>query len=130
MKVTSITIFFALVSCISIWRILMNIKGDRIGIRSGMIWICLWLCIGLFALFPDLLDKLMVIAQMESRMFFLLVVAVFILFAVVFNLVSRIDTLQRNLSKIVQEMAIMKTRNKGGLEMSEGKTDDTATPEP
>ena len=107
MKITSITIFFALVACLSIWRILSNIKGERIGIRSGMVWVGLWLCIGFFALFPDLLDKLMVIAQMENRMFFLLVVAVFILFALLFNVVSRIDRMQRNISKIVREIAII-----------------------
>ena len=107
MKITTITIFFALVACLSVWRILINIKGERIGIRSGIVWMGLWLCIGFFSLFPDLLDKLMVVAQMESRMFFLLVVAVFILFALVFNLVSRIDTMQRDMSKIVREIAIL-----------------------
>ncbi len=110
MKITTLTIFFTLIACISIWRIFVNIKGERIGMRSGIVWIGLWLCIGFFALFPNFLDKVMLISQMESRMFFLLVVSVFILFALVFNLVSRMDTIQRDISQVVREIALINNR--------------------
>jgi hypothetical protein len=63
----------------------------------------------------------MIITQMESRMFFLLVVAVFILFALLFNLVSRMDTMERNIAKIVREIALI---NKGEKAYKSNKAND------
>jgi hypothetical protein len=96
MKITTLTVLFLFLSCLAIWRIALNLKRESIGIRSALIWIALWLSIGVFAIFPNLLNTAMRLAQMESRIFFILVLAVFILFALVFNLVSRMDTMQRN----------------------------------
>lgn len=107
MKITTLTVLFLLLSCLAVWRIARNIKRESMGIRSALIWIVLWMSIGVFAVFPDLLNSAMRLAQMESRIFFILVLAVFILFALVFNLVSRMDTMQRNLSKVVQEIALI-----------------------
>jgi len=50
------------------------------------------------------------LAQMKSRMFFILVAAVFILFALVFNLTSKLDRMERNIAKIIQELAILDHR--------------------
>ena len=110
MKITTLTVLFLLLSCLAIWRIVLNLKRESIGIRSALIWIVLWLSIGVFAIFPDLLNSAMRLAQMESRIFFILVMAVFILFALVFDLVSRMDTMQRNMSKLVQEIALINSK--------------------
>lgn len=110
MKITTLTVLFFIVSCLALWRTVVNLKREAIGIRSALIWIVLWLSIGVFAIFPDLLNSAMRLAQMESRIFFILVLAVFILFALVFNLVSRIDTMQRNMSKLVQEIALINSK--------------------
>lgn len=110
MKITTLTVLFLLLSCLAIWKIALNLKRESIGIRSALIWIVLWLSIGVFAIFPDLLNSAMRLAQMESRIFFVLVLAAFILFALVFNLVSRMDTMQRNMSKLVQEIALINSK--------------------
>jgi hypothetical protein len=110
MKITTLTVLFLLLSCLAIWKIALNLKRESIGIRSALIWIVLWLSIGVFAIFPDLLNSAMRLAQMESRIFFVLVLAVFILFALVFNLVSRMDTMQRDMSKLVQEIALINSK--------------------
>jgi hypothetical protein len=105
MKFSSITILFFVVSCFSIWRILLRIKRETIGIRSGVIWILLWAGIGLFSIFPELLNTAMRMAQMKNRMFFILVLAVFILFALLSNLASRMDNIQRSIRKMAREIA-------------------------
>ena len=83
------------------------------GIRSAIVWLLMWFGIGFFSLFPSLLNSIMRLAQMENRMFFILVLAVFLLFALVFNLSSRIDKMQTTLAKLIQEMAIMNYRMDG-----------------
>lgn len=105
MKLSSITILFFVVSCFSIWRILLRIKRENIGIRSGVIWILVWAGIGLFSIFPELLHTAMRLAQMKNRMYFILILAVFILFALLSNLASRMDNMQRNITKMAREIA-------------------------
>jgi hypothetical protein len=110
MKITTLTVLFFIVSCLALWRTVVNLKREAIGIRSALIWICLWLNIGVFSIFPNLLNTVMRMAQMETRIIFILVVAVFILLALIFNLVSRMDTMQRNMSKLVQEIALIDSK--------------------
>ncbi len=111
MKITPITLIFVFSSAIAVYYTIGRLKKDTIGIRSAVIWFLLWLFIGFFSLFPSLLDAVMRIAQMEDRMFFILITAVFILFALVFNLSSRIDHLQRNISRLIQEIAVLNSNN-------------------
>jgi len=106
MKTTSVTLIFAVLAMFFIWHTINNLKHDRIGIRSGIVWIIMWFGIGFFGLFPELLDKVMMLAQMENRMFFILIIAVFILFTVVFNLTSRMDKMERNIARVIQEIAV------------------------
>ncbi len=107
MKITTITIIFALVAVAEIVRTVIRVKREAIGIRSALVWLLMWAGIGFFSLFPGLLNAAMHLAQMENRMFFIMVVSLFILFAIIFNLNSRLDKIQRNVSKLVQEIAIL-----------------------
>ncbi|MBW1672242.1 MAG: DUF2304 domain-containing protein [Deltaproteobacteria bacterium] len=110
MKITTLSVLFLIVSCLALWRTVVNLKRETIGIRSALIWTILWLSIGVFSIFPNLLNKTMRMAQMETRIIFILVIAVFILLALIFNLVSRMETMQRNLSKLVQEIALINSK--------------------
>jgi hypothetical protein len=110
MKITTLTVLFLIVSCLALWRTVVNLKREAIGIRSALIWTILWLSIAVFSVFPNLLNKAMRMAQMETRIIFILVIAVFILLALIFNLVSRMETMQRNLSKLVQEIALINSK--------------------
>ncbi len=106
MKITSITLIFTLLSVLAIFLTLKSLKKDLMGIRSALVWLFLWIGIGFFSLFPSLLNSMMYFAQMESRMFFILVIAVFILFALNFNLSSKMEKMERNIARLIQEMAI------------------------
>ena len=108
MKITSITLLIAFFSLAAIVYTLNNIKKDIMGIRSAAIWLLLWAAIGFFSLNPSLLNSIMKLAQMEDRMFFILIAAVFILFALLFNLSSRIDKMQRTSARLIQEIAILR----------------------
>ncbi|MDY6954526.1 MAG: DUF2304 domain-containing protein [Thermodesulfobacteriota bacterium] len=107
MKISTFSILIASLSMVAIWIVLSRLKKDHVGIRSAAIWILLWFGIGFFCLFPGLLDAAMRFAQMQNRMFFILVSAVFVLFALVFNLASRMDRMQRDISRLIQEIALL-----------------------
>lgn len=106
MKITHMTLFLAFFSVSMIVFILSRIKRETMGLRSSLIWILLWFSVGFFSLFPKLLNWMTRLAQMELRIFFVLLIAVFVLFALVFNLSTKLDQMQRNWEKLVQELAL------------------------
>lgn len=110
MKITTASILFALVALVQVVRIVLQVRQDRLGIRSGLIWVLMWGGVGIGSLFPSIMDLLMRFAMMENRMFFILIIAVFVLFALVFDLVSRIEKSERNIAKLVQEIALLRFR--------------------
>lgn len=110
MKITSITLFFAVFSLCMIVNIALRVKQERTGIRSALIWFFLWGFIGFFSLFPELLDWATKFAQMESRIIFVLLFAVFVLFAFMFSVTTRLDRMQRNIEKLTQEIALTNFR--------------------
>lgn len=106
MKLTSVTLFFAVFALGMIFNIVLRVKQERTGIRSALIWFFLWVFIGFFSLFPELLNWATRFAQMESRIIFVLLLAVFVLFAFMFSVTTRLDRMQRNIEKLVQEIAL------------------------
>lgn len=118
MKITTTTVLLFLLACMAITYIVRSIKKENMGIRSALIWIILWAGIGFFSLFPTLLNHIMVLAQMQNRMFFIVIMAILILFGLVFNLSSRLEKMQRTLARIVQETSI-------NTYLMENKNEDT-----
>ena len=121
MKLTTMTILISLFSCYQIAKVAFQIRTRALGLRSAFMWAILWASIGLGSLFPSTLDRFMRIAQMGDRMFFVLLLAVFVLFALVFNLASRIEKDQKDIARLVQEIALLRYRAGDG-----GKLDTTA----
>lgn len=106
MKLTVMSIMISLISVLEISRTLLKVKNDRVGIRTAGVWTFMWFAICLASLFPGILDRFMHMAQMYDRMFFVLVLAVFILFALVFELSTKLDKMQRDMGRIVQEISL------------------------
>ena len=107
MKITSIAIVFLIIACFAIYRTVIQIKKEDIGLRSGMIWIAIWGSICVLGIFPDVLNVAMGMVQMRNRMFFILIIAVFILFALVFNQATQLDKMDRNIRRLVREVALL-----------------------
>ena len=130
MKLTVMTIIIAALSCLQIIRIISKTRRDAIGIRPALIWILMWIAIGLGSLFPSAVDYFMQAAQMRDRMFFILLLSVLILFALVFNLASGHEKLQRDVSKLIQEVAILRyNMSESPQNKAAGKNDQKDEPE-
>jgi len=107
MKLTTATIIIALSAAFGIGFILRALHRDAIGIRAALTWIGLWIIIGLFSLMPAALDPFMHLAQMQSRTFFIVLSALLVLFALVFSIHSRLDRLERDRARILQELSLL-----------------------
>ena len=114
MKITILGILILVLSIVLILRSLLNIKRETMGFRSGVIWILMWSGIGFFSIFPEFLNRTMVMVQMKNRVLFILIIAVCVLFTIVFNLASKMDNIQQNLTKLAREIAIANYKLESG----------------
>jgi hypothetical protein len=127
MKITPLTIIICIFASVGLVRLLQRVARDGIALRSASIWIITWTSLALFSIFPDLLNELVAAAGMENRLFFVLIIAVMALTAIVFNLTSRMDRLNRDIGLVIRELAIanyrvdkMKPDSPGASERSSG----------
>ncbi|MFC1812825.1 DUF2304 family protein [Thermodesulfobacteriota bacterium] len=123
MKITILGVLIFILSLVLIGRSLWNIKHEKMGFRSGIIWVLMWAGIGFFSIFPEFLDKTMLLVQMKNRMLFILIIAVCVLFTIIFNLASRMDNIQRDLTKLAREIAIVNYK----LENNDERKDEDET---
>lgn len=108
MKLTVFTFILALLSLFFLTVTFQRLKSGALGFRSAAVFIILWLAIGLLSLFPSLLNSLTHLMQMEIRLFFVLITAVIILFALIFHLMSLVDSLRHDRDRLIQELSLLR----------------------
>lgn len=94
----------------SIFAIIMTVRifrKDRLSTRLFLMWLFIWFAIGFFALFPFVLDKAMKAVNIGSRAFFITTGAILILYIVIFHISSNMSRMDRKISKLAQELAIL-----------------------
>jgi hypothetical protein len=123
MKLTTITLLIALISVLEIARTLRRTRQDQLGVRPAVIWMGLWVGIGFFALFPDLLQTAVSLAQMENRPFFITVVGLLVLFTLVFDQVTTTEKIRRDMARLAQDNALLRARQTGDLPVQRANRD-------
>ena len=68
----------------------------------------MWAAISTISIFPMLIDFLMKFTQAQNRIVFGLIFGVLILYSMVFNLVHRTEKANRDIKKLVQEIAFLR----------------------
>ena len=106
MRVIHILIF--LCATLAAVQTLLLFARNRSSIRSTVLWTLIWIAIAVLGLFPVLIDMFMVGIQMRNRMFFLFIVAILILFAMLFQQSTRVEDLKRQISRVAQEIALLR----------------------
>lgn len=101
-------------SVYGITKIISSYRKDDISTRILFLWVFLWSGIGVFALFPSMLDAIMKLVNMGDRLFFLTTWAILILFVIVFYVTSNISKSNRKISKLTQEIALLKYQQEAG----------------
>ena len=107
-----------------------NFKKDKLTTRLLFLWLSIWSSIGFFALFPQFLDYIMKYLNFGNRLFFLTTAAVLILFVIIFYLSSNMAKLNHKVSKLVQEIAILKFKQEEQLKAgisTDYKNEETET---
>jgi len=115
-----INIIIAICSVLAIIQTLRLFVREQTPIRSTIVWLFLLISIGVFGLFPGLLDVLMRGVMMENRMFFLCVVAILILYALFFTLSTENAKQKHKTNRLAQEIAILRHELEESIKSSKG----------
>ena len=107
MKITIIGVLVALAGFFAILKIILDLKKENIGYRSGLIWMTIWGGVCVVGIFPDFLNYAMEITQLHHRTFFAIILAVFVLYALIFNQAFKMDSMSRDIRKLVREIALL-----------------------
>ena len=107
MKITPITILLSLGALFFLYLTIKSALRNKIGVRTACLWLVMWLSVAFFSIFPSMLDGLMSAAGMMQRVFFILIVAVIALLAMVFHLMSKLDQLKHDLARTIQEVSLL-----------------------
>jgi len=99
---------------------------NRSTVRSTMLWVMIWLAIGVFGLFPHLLDSIMVHAAMRDRLFFVVLVAVLILYAFSLRQSIEVAAHKRRLHRVAQALAVLRYEMEYGT--GGGRSEQRASP--
>ena len=97
----------AFLAIFSIVATIRMFKKDKLSTRLLLMWLFIWFAIGFFALFPFTLNKLMKMINMGNRMFFLTSGSILILYLIIFYISSNLSKMNRHISKLTQEIALL-----------------------
>jgi hypothetical protein len=97
----------AAIALLIIIKTIQTFRKDKLSTRLLFLWIFIWFSIGFIALYPSIPDKLMKLINLESRPFFIIMVAILILYIIIFYITSAISRINRKISRVIQELSIL-----------------------
>ncbi|MCX7991292.1 MAG: DUF2304 family protein [Proteobacteria bacterium] len=101
-------IFFgAIVLLIIIWNI-FSFKRGEIRLRRFFIFISFWLFVLLAIIFPEETNKIAKFFNITRGADFFIYISIIVIFYTLFKIYEKIEQIERNITKIVREIALIK----------------------
>lgn len=90
------------------FRVAQKIKSHSLSLRWGIFWLAFWLCGGLVISLPWTTSLLAARLGVTRGVDLVVYVSVIALFYLVFRLTLKIERQERNITKLVRELALKK----------------------
>lgn len=102
-------ILFAL---FAISRVMMQIRRNAMSVESGLFWVFIWISVMLVVVFPDFLGYLANLVGVGRGVDVLIYLGIVALFYLIYTSYTKIENLEREITKIVREIAIIERYEK------------------
>ncbi|MDK2790249.1 MAG: hypothetical protein PWP15_756 [Methanothermococcus sp.] len=102
-------ILFAL---FAISRVMMQIRRNAMSVESGLFWVFIWISVMLVVVFPDFLGYLANLVGVGRGVDVLIYLGIVALFYLIYRSYTKIENLEREITKIVREIAIIERYEK------------------
>ncbi len=103
-----ITVFIIFV----VSRISLRFKKNDITLREFLIWLLFWVLVAAAAWVPKRTDAIAQFLGVERGADLLVYVSIIVLFFIVFKLLTKIEKIDRDVTKIVREIALRDDQKK------------------
>ncbi len=105
-------IFIILLILICLFSILKVIKLKKLDMRYGMYWSIIFIILLIMIIFPSIIENIAKLCGFKEAPNMLFLIAIFILFYIVFRIYITISRLQEVNRKLVQEISLLKEEKK------------------
>lgn len=104
----NLKIFLIILILLGIYMILKTIKKKKLSMKYGMYWTLVFGLMLILIIFPNIIEWLAKICGFKEAPNMLFLIAIFILFYIVFNIYTSISKLIENNKIMAQELSILK----------------------
>ncbi len=104
----NLKIFLILLSLFGFISIFKMIKAKHLSMKFGMYWTIVFIFLMLLIIFPNIIESLAHFLGFKEAPNLLFLIAIFLLFYIVFALYTTISKLQEMNRRLVQELSLLK----------------------
>lgn len=103
-------IYFIVAALAAIIYIIYSIRKNKLSVAGSFIWILFCIALLFLSIFPYSIDKIAPYIGISYAPVLLLLIALLILFMLVFQQSKKIEELQRKVTDLAQELSIVKSK--------------------
>jgi len=103
-------IYFIVAALAAIIYIIYSIRKNKLSVTGSFIWILFCVVLLFLSIFPYSIDKIAPYIGISYAPVLLLLIALLILFMLVFQQSKKIEELQRKVTDLAQELSIVKSK--------------------
>lgn len=103
-------IYFIVAALAAIIYIIYSIRKNKLSVAGSFIWILFCIALLFLSIFPYSIDKIAPFIGISYAPVLLLLIALLILFMLVFQQSKKIEELQRKVTDLAQELSIVKSK--------------------
>ncbi len=108
----NLRIFIILLMLIGIYSIVKVIKRKNLSMKYGLYWTIIFIFMLILVIFPNIVESIAALCGFKEAPNMLFLIAIFILFYIIFRLYITISKLQEMNRSLIQEVALLKKDNK------------------
>jgi len=87
-------------------RVLLQLKRRSMTLNEGLFWMFVWISVIVFLIFPEFFGYVADILGVGRGVDALMYISIVVLFYLIYRLYAKVDTLERQITYIVREIAI------------------------
>jgi len=96
----------------ALFKIITQVKNNEITIESAIFWIFIWILVILIVVFPQTLSYLATLTGVERGVDVVIYIAIIMLFYLHYRLYIKMENIEREITAIVREIAILEKEEK------------------
>lgn len=108
----NLKIFLLILILVSLVILLKTIKTKKISMKYGLFWTIMYFVLAFLIIFPNIIERLSTFLGFKEAPNMLFLIAIFLLFYIVFNIYANISKLNENNKVVIQELAIFEYERK------------------